>query len=100
LIQWEAAKPLEFKLGEEGAAVPGFDLAAGSMSLCERASFSIPADLCYGIKVLPPLLHAFVSFTDCGTGAEGKGETIPPNEGLEFDMELVGIDKNYVKPSS
>ena len=54
LIQWEAAKPLEFKLGEEGAVVPGFDLAAGSMSLGERASFSIPADLCYGIKVLPP----------------------------------------------
>eukprot|EP00854_Cymbomonas_tetramitiformis_P014225 gene14225-16825_t len=45
------------------------------MSLGERSSFRIPAELGYGSK--------------------GKGTAIPPDAELDFDIELLGINQMY-----
>jgi len=54
--------------------VIGFTLSVLSMRLGERASFRVPSALAYGAK--------------------GKGK-VGPNEDLDFDLELVGVDGEY-----
>ena len=70
----------EFKLpaeGEDGAEhIKGFTLAIKTMSLGERATFLVAPEL--------------------GYGESGKGGVLP-GETLEFDIELVGVNKVYVK---
>lgn len=66
--------PLQVIL-DSGDNIKGFELALASMSLGERSSFRLPADLCYG--------------------GNGKGTSIPPDSDLDFDIELLGIDKLY-----
>jgi len=70
-------KPFRFTLGSEPRGViQGWEVAVPTMSLGETATFRFSPDVCYG--------------------AAGKGLVVPPNTGLEYDMELVGVDGKYV----
>jgi hypothetical protein len=62
------------KTSSSPAMVRGFALSIASMRLGERSTFCVPSGLAYG--------------------ALGKGK-LAPNEDLDFDIELVGVDGEY-----
>lgn len=57
--------------------IAGFLLAVRSMKLGERATFQVSPELAYG--------------------DEGKGAAVGPGETLEFDIELLGVDRVYYR---
>lgn len=63
--------PFKFHLGQ-GEVIKGWDLGVAGLSLGERAK-----------------LHLKPEF---GYGAAGAGAEIPPNAGLDFDVELLAIN--------
>ena len=63
-------KPLRFRLGT-GQVIPGLDQGIALMCLSQRVRMHIPPELGYGEKGFP-----------------GR---VPPNSGIEFDLELVEI---------
>mmetsp|Transcript_29992 Transcript_29992/g.28660 ORF Transcript_29992/g.28660 Transcript_29992/m.28660 type:complete len:117 (-) Transcript_29992:38-388(-) len=67
----ERGKPLRFKVGAE-EVIPGLDLGIVQMSIGERATLAIPANLAYGPKGFP-----------------GR---VPPNTNLIFDIELINFN--------
>jgi FKBP-type peptidyl-prolyl cis-trans isomerase len=64
-------EPISFRLGS-GGVIKGWDEGITGMNIGEKRHLTIPPDLAYGPK--------------------GRG-TIPPNATLEFDVELVGIQR-------
>jgi hypothetical protein len=68
-------KPFRHVLGS-GGVVRGWEAAVGSMALGEKATFRLSPD--------------------AGYGSAGKGSAVPPGSGLEYDMELVGVDGKFV----
>jgi len=72
--KWDSSrkrgKPLRFRLGT-GQVIPGIDLGVKQMCLNQRVRLHIPPALAYG-----------------ETGFPGR---VPPNTGIEFDLELVEI---------
>jgi FKBP-type peptidyl-prolyl cis-trans isomerase len=73
----KAKKPLRLILGDSCDMIKGFQMAVCSMSLGERATFKIQSNLAYG--------------------SEGKGNVVPPDTNLVFEIELLGINKAYVR---
>ena len=63
--------PFSFVLGA-GLVIKGWDVGVGKLSLGERATLYIPAEM--------------------GYGSRGAGDAIPPNANLVFDVELLEID--------
>ena len=59
---------------KDSPMIRGFYLAIASMQLGERSTFFVPSKLAYG--------------------TEGKGD-VGPDEDLDFDLELVGVDGEY-----
>ena len=71
-------RPLKLALGgDDEGVIEGWRRALPTMSLGERATFRMPAELCYG--------------------RAGKGGAIPPGAALEYDLELVGVDGAYYR---
>jgi FKBP-type peptidyl-prolyl cis-trans isomerase len=64
-------EPFKFTLGK-GEVIKGWDQGVVGMKLGGKRTLRIPPDLGYGEQGSPP--------------------TIPPNAGLNFDVELVSID--------
>ena len=60
----------EFAIGM-GEVIKGWDIGISTMKLGERARFILDSKYAYGEKGLPP--------------------SIPPNESLEYEIELLGI---------
>ena len=60
---------------DERATIRGFVLAILSMKLGERSTFLVPPELAYGSR--------------------GKGDVVGPDEALDFDVELLGVDGEY-----
>ena len=60
---------------DERANIRGFVLAILSMRLGERSTFLVPPELAYGSR--------------------GKGDVVGPDEALDFDVELLGVDGEY-----
>jgi len=71
--------PFTFKLGG-GGVIKGWNLGIAQMSLGQRATLSIPAELGYGAAGCEDKAHA------SGTGV------IPPNADLSFDVEVLDIN--------
>jgi FK506-binding protein 1 len=67
----DRGQPFQFTIGV-GQVIQGWDKGVMQMSLGERATLKIPADL--------------------GYGSRGAGGAIPPNADLEFDVELLAIN--------
>jgi hypothetical protein len=68
-------KPYRFEVGG-GKVIAGFDVAARTMLVGEKAEFTIEAEQAYG---------------DIGSSAPGDQVDIPPGARLIFEMELVAI---------
>ena len=72
--EWDSSrrrnKPLRFRMNT-GQVIQGLDDAVSLMSLHERVRLSVPAKLAYGERGFPGL--------------------VPPNEPVEFDLELISI---------
>jgi FKBP-type peptidyl-prolyl cis-trans isomerase FkpA len=66
----DRGKPFEFKLGA-GGVIKGWDQGVLGMKVGGKRKLVIPSALGYGEKGSPP--------------------NIPPNSGLKFDIELLGI---------
>jgi FKBP-type peptidyl-prolyl cis-trans isomerase len=64
-------EPMQVVIGH-GDVIKGWDQGLPGMKVGGKRRLKIPADL--------------------GYGASGQGDTIPPNAGLIFDVELVSID--------
>ena len=63
-------EPFEFELGT-GAVIPGWDEGLKGMRVGGRRELTIPSDMAYGRR--------------------GRGEHIPPNAALKFDVELMDV---------
>ena len=63
-------EPFEFQLGT-GAVIPGWDEGLKGMRVGGRRELTIPSDMAYGRR--------------------GRGEHIPPNAALKFDVELMDV---------
>jgi FKBP-type peptidyl-prolyl cis-trans isomerase len=63
-------EPIEFTLGA-GQIIKGWEEGIAGMQVGEKRHLSVPPELGYGEK--------------------GRGERIPPNATLEFDVELLGL---------
>ncbi|KAL1498958.1 hypothetical protein AB1Y20_001177 [Prymnesium parvum] len=76
---WDSSKrrgrPLRFQLGA-GQVIPGLEAGVEQMCLHQRVRLRIPAALAYGEKGFPAC--------------------VPPNTGVEFDLELVEISDEPV----
>merc|ERR1719343_891509 len=64
----DRGRPFVFKIGL-GMVIQGWDKGVMQMSLGEKATLAIPADM--------------------GYGAKGAGGVIPPNADLNFEVELL-----------
>lgn len=71
-------EPFEFELGK-GAVIRGFELAAASMRLGERAVFTFAPEYAYGKHGSPP--------------------NIPGSSTLQFEMEMLGWKPQDVSPN-
>ena len=60
---------------DERANIRGLVLAILSMRLGEHSTFLVPPELAYGSR--------------------GKGDVVGPDEALDFDVELLGVDGEY-----
>ena len=67
----DRGEPFSFTIGV-GQVIQGWDQGVMEMSLGQRATLDIPAQL--------------------GYGANGAGGAIPPNADLLFDVELIAIN--------
>ncbi len=65
----ERNQPISFPLDR---VIPGWTEGLQLMKVGDKFKFEIPANLAYG--------------------ADGQGETIPPNSTLVFEVELLGIE--------
>lgn len=74
LTVMKKAKPFRFTVGS-GDVIQAWEIALPTMSLGERSTFRFGSGLCYGEK--------------------GKGEAVPPNSAMEYDLELVGVNGKY-----
>lgn len=72
-------EPFEFELGK-GAVIKGFELAAASMKLGEKAVFKFKPEYAYGKHGSPP--------------------NIPGNSELQFEMEMLGWKPEDLSPNS
>lgn len=68
----DRGEPLEFPLGE-AKVIKGWDEGIALMKIGDKYRFIIPPDLAYGSKA--------------------RGDVIPANSTLVFDVEVLGIDK-------
>mmetsp|Transcript_16621 Transcript_16621/g.20713 ORF Transcript_16621/g.20713 Transcript_16621/m.20713 type:complete len:213 (+) Transcript_16621:67-705(+) len=75
LRQFDKGDKFIFKAGG-GNVMPGFDQGLAGAKLGAKRTIRIPPELAYG--------------------ARGKGNVIPPNSDLEFDVEVVGLDRGFV----
>ena len=66
----ERGEPIEFRLGT-GDVIPGWDEGIKGMRVGGIRELTIPSAMAYG--------------------AEGRGDVIPPNAPLWFEVELVGV---------
>ena len=73
--QFDRGDKFIFKAGG-GNVMPGFDQGLAGAKLGAKRTIRIPPELAYGVK--------------------GKGNIIPPNSDLEFDVEVVGIDRGVM----
>lgn len=73
----DRGQPFEFLLGA-GRVIKGWDQGMDDMKVGGRRTLIIPARL--------------------GYGASGKGESVPPNAMLVFDIELMGVRENPSTP--
>jgi len=71
---WDSSRrrqrPFRFRLGT-GQVIPGLDEGVSQLSLGARARIKVPPALAYGERGFPGL--------------------VPPNSGIEFDIELLEI---------
>ena len=66
----ERGQPFEFRLGV-GQVIRGWDVAVGKMRVGDRCKVTVPWELAYGERGMPP--------------------AIPPKSDLVFDIEFLGI---------
>ncbi len=67
---YDRGEPFEFTVGE-GEVIPGWDQGLIGMKEGGKRKLTIPSSL--------------------GYGETGSGESIPPNAGLEFEIELLEV---------
>lgn len=75
---YDRNEPFKFQIGT-GQVIKGWDEGLLDMCVGEKRKLVIPASK--------------------GYGAAGAGELIPPNSGLTFDVELVGIEDGEIPPN-
>lgn len=68
----DRGQPLPFRIGQ-GSVIKGWEEGIQGMALGDKRQLIIPPEL--------------------GYGAQGAGDSIPPNATLIFDVELVGLAK-------